>query len=69
MPAERADAARNRRAILAATERLLAARPPQEISMEQVATEAGVAKGTVFHRFGNRAGLMLALMVERVRAL
>ncbi|RFU36764.1 TetR/AcrR family transcriptional regulator [Actinomadura logoneensis] len=69
MPRERADAARNRRAILAATERLLAANPPRDISMEQVATEAGVAKGTVFHRFGSRAGLMLALMVERAHAL
>ncbi|MFC5181694.1 TetR/AcrR family transcriptional regulator [Actinomadura harenae] len=69
MPRERADAARNRRAILAATERLLDAHRPQDISMEQVATEAGVAKGTVFHRFGNRAGLMLALMVERARSL
>ncbi|MEV5572961.1 TetR/AcrR family transcriptional regulator [Spirillospora sp. NPDC052269] len=69
MPKERADAARNRRAILAATERLLAAHRPQDVSMEQVAAESGVAKGTVFHRFGNRAGLMLALMVERAHAL
>jgi AcrR family transcriptional regulator len=37
--------------------------------MEQVAAEAGVGKGTVFHRFGNRTGLMYALMVERAQAL
>ncbi|MGE5286413.1 MAG: TetR/AcrR family transcriptional regulator [Micromonosporaceae bacterium] len=67
--AERADAARNRRAILAATEQLLATHRPQDISMEQVAAAAGVGKGTVFHRFGNRMGLMTALMVERARAL
>jgi AcrR family transcriptional regulator len=66
---ERADAARNRRAILAATEKLLATHRPQDISMELIATEAGVGKGTVFHRFGNRAGLMFALMVERAQAL
>jgi AcrR family transcriptional regulator len=66
---ERADAARNRRAILAATEELLATRRPQDISMEQVAAAAGVGKGTVFHRFGNRTGLMYALMVERAQAL
>src|SRR6266702_5374217 len=66
---ERADAVRNRRAILAATEELLAAHRPQDISMEQVAAAAGVGKGTVFHRFGNRMGLMHALMVERARAL
>ena len=34
--------------------------------MEQVAA-AGVGKGTVFHRFGNRNGLMYALMVQRAR--
>jgi AcrR family transcriptional regulator len=66
---ERADAARNRRAILAATEQLLATHRPQDISMEQVAAAAGVGKGTVFHRFGNRMGLMYALMVERAQAL
>jgi AcrR family transcriptional regulator len=66
---ERADATRNRRAILAATEELLATHRPQDISMEQVAAAAGVGKGTVFHRFGNRAGLMYALMVERAQAL
>lgn len=66
---ERADAARNRRAILDATEQLLATHRPQDISMEQVAAAAGVGKGTVFHRFGNRTGLMYALMVERAQAL
>ncbi|WP_433367279.1 TetR/AcrR family transcriptional regulator [Actinoplanes sp. CA-142083] len=66
---ERADAARNRRAILLATEELLTRLPPEQISMEQVATAAGVGKGTVFHRFGNRAGLMRALMQERAMVL
>ncbi|MYR62458.1 TetR family transcriptional regulator [Streptomyces sp. SID625] len=67
--AERADAARNRRAILLATEELLARHRPEQISMEQVAAAAGVGKGTVFHRFGSRMGLMLALMQERALAL
>jgi AcrR family transcriptional regulator len=66
---ERADAVRNRRAILAATEELLAAHRPRDISIEQVALAAGVGKGTVFHRFGSRMGLMTALMVERAQAL
>lgn len=66
---ERADATRNRRAILLATEELLARQRPEQISMEQVAAAAGVGKGTVFHRFGNRMGLMRALMVERALAL
>jgi len=66
---ERADAARNRRAILAATEELLATHRPRDISIEQVAQAAGVGKGTVFHRFGSRMGLMTALMIERAQAL
>jgi AcrR family transcriptional regulator len=66
---ERADAVRNRQAILLATEELLARHRPEQISMEQVAAAAGVGKGTVFHRFGNRMGLMRALMVERALAL
>ena len=66
---ERADAARNRRAILLATEELLTRLSPEQISMEQVAAAAGVGKGTVFHRFGNRAGLMRALMQERAMDL
>jgi len=67
--AERADAARNRQAILRATEDLLTRLPPEQISMEQVAAAAGVGKGTVFHRFGSRAGLMRALMQERAMVL
>lgn len=66
---ERADAARNRRAILAATEVLLLEHRPEEVSMERVAAAAGVGKGTVFHRFGSRMGLMRALMQERAMAL
>ncbi|MFJ1766012.1 TetR/AcrR family transcriptional regulator [Amycolatopsis sp. NPDC088138] len=37
--------------------------------MDRVAQAAGVGKGTVFHRFGNREGLMRAVVEERVRAL
>ncbi|GAA0236049.1 TetR/AcrR family transcriptional regulator [Cryptosporangium japonicum] len=66
---ERADAARNRRAILTATEALLARQRPETISMELVAAEAGVGKGTVFHRFGSRMGLMVALVQERALGL
>ncbi|MEV0969200.1 TetR/AcrR family transcriptional regulator [Microtetraspora glauca] len=66
---ERADAARNRQAILRATEELLAQYRPEQVSMERVAAAAGVGKGTVFHRFGSRLGLMVALMQERAYAL
>ncbi|MEU8539752.1 helix-turn-helix domain-containing protein [Streptomyces sp. NPDC048717] len=66
---ERADAARNRQAILKATESLLSEYPAEQVSMERIAAAAGVGKGTVFHRFGSRAGLMRELMLERAHAL
>lgn len=67
--AERADAARNRRAVLHATERLLAEGGGDHVSLDRVAALAGVGKGTVFRRFGNRAGLLQALLEERSREL
>jgi AcrR family transcriptional regulator len=66
---ERADAVRNRLAILAATEDLLTRHRPDEVTIEQVAAAAGVGKGTVFHRFGSRTGLMVALMKQRALGL
>lgn len=64
---ERADAARNRQAVLQAAERLLAERG--HVSLDEVAAEAGVGKGTVFRRFGSRAGLIRELLEERSRAV
>jgi AcrR family transcriptional regulator len=68
-PRERADAARNRRMILQAAGDLLARGGTGHVSIDDVAAAAGVGKGTVFRRFGSRAGLMRALVEERVRAL
>lgn len=65
---ERADAVRNRRAVLRATEQLLA-QGGDHVSLDRVAALAGVGKGTVFRRFGNRAGLLQALLEERSREL
>lgn len=66
---ERADAARNRARVMAAARRLFAERGLHAVSMSDVAAAAGVAKGTVFHRFGDRAGLALALLDEHEREL
>jgi AcrR family transcriptional regulator len=66
-PPERADAARNREKVLAAAERLFAERGADCVSMDAVAIEAGVGKGTVFRRFGDRAGLAQAILGERER--
>ncbi|NGO45488.1 TetR/AcrR family transcriptional regulator [Streptomyces ureilyticus] len=61
-PRLRADAARNRTRLLEVAAELAAERGIGNVSMEAVATAAKVGKGTVFRRFGDRAGLMLALL-------
>jgi AcrR family transcriptional regulator len=69
VPSERADARRNRRRILEAAAEVVAERGLGEVTMEEVAHRAGVAKGTVFHRFRTRAGLAVALVDESERRL
>jgi AcrR family transcriptional regulator len=64
---ERADAVRNRRRILGAAERLFAERGVDCVSMEQIAAEAEVGKGTLFRRFGDRASLVRSLIEARER--
>jgi len=66
---ERADAARNRARILDAAERLFAERGVGAVTMDEIAAEAGVGKGTLFRRFGDRAGLALALLEDEERRL
>jgi AcrR family transcriptional regulator len=67
--AERIDAARNRAAILEAAQRLLHDQGADAITMDQLACEAGVGKGTLFRRFGDRASLFHALLDESERRL
>ncbi|MEU7576524.1 helix-turn-helix domain-containing protein [Streptomyces sp. NPDC041068] len=67
---ERADAQRNREAVLAAAERLFIERgDPDRVSMDEIATAAGVGKGTLFRRFGDRVGLVKALVEQRTEQL
>ncbi|MER8184853.1 helix-turn-helix domain-containing protein [Kitasatospora sp. NPDC094015] len=68
-PKERADAARNRIAVLEAAGRLFAEHGVEAVSMDQVAAAAGVGKGTLFRRFGDKAGLAAALLDARERVL
>ena len=68
-PRERADAARNRAAVLQAAAELFAEHGVTAVSMDQVAAAAGVGKGTIFRRFGDRAGLAVALLDAREREL
>jgi AcrR family transcriptional regulator len=61
-PAERADAARSRRALLAAARAMVAESGIGSLSMAEVAERAGVGVGTVYRRFGDLSGLALALL-------
>ena len=65
---ERADAARNRESILCAAERLFTEQGVGCVSMDEVAREAGVGKGTLFRRFGSRAALARAVLSGREAA-
>lgn len=67
--APRVDAVRNRAAILEAAQRLLEDHGVEAITMDRLACEAGVGKGTLFRRFGDRAGLFHALLDESERRL
>jgi AcrR family transcriptional regulator len=66
-PRERADAARNRLRILAAAAELVDERGIEHVSMEDVAHAACVGTGTLYRRFGDRAGLALALLDAHTR--
>jgi AcrR family transcriptional regulator len=66
-PVERADAARNRQRILAAAQKLFARDGVAATSMDAIALEAGVGKGTLFRRFGDRASLALAVLESSER--
>jgi AcrR family transcriptional regulator len=66
-PAERADAARNRRVLLAAAREIIAAEGAGKLTMDGLAERAGLGKGTVFRRFGTRAGIFQALLDDDER--
>src|SRR4051812_13633892 len=68
-PKERADAARNRAAVLEAAARLFAEHGVEAVSLDQVAAAAGVGKGTLFRRFGDKSGLAVALLDNRESVL
>jgi polyketide synthase 12 len=59
---ERADAARNRRHLLQTARTMLAEQDPDSLTMDALAERAGLGKGTVFRRFGTRAGIFQAIL-------
>ncbi|MFI1486336.1 TetR/AcrR family transcriptional regulator [Streptomyces sp. NPDC020747] len=63
----RKDAARNRVAVLAAADTLFTeCESPEDVTMADIATAAGVGKGTLFRSFGDRTGLIRALYATRL---
>ena len=67
---ERADAARNRQAVLDAAGRLFDdAAEIGAVSMDDVARAAGVGKGTLFRRFGDRTNLIRTVYDARLTDL
>lgn len=64
----RADAQRNRAAILAAASEAFAEHGPKATT-EQVAVKAGVAVGTVFRHFPTKDALLVAIMKESLHGL
>lgn len=66
-PCERADARRNREKILRAAEALFNEHGVEAVSMDAVAEAAGVGKGTLYRRFGDRSGLSRAILDQRDR--
>lgn len=64
----RADAARNRELVLEAAERLLRERG-LDVTVQEIADEAGVGVGTVMRRFRGKDELVAALVEARMEAL
>ena len=64
---ERRDAAANRRRLLRAARRVIGRRGADGFSMDAVAAAAGVGKGTLFRRFGDRSGLLRAVITDYLR--
>lgn len=61
---ERADAVRNREHLLAVVREVIAEQGAEKVTMDGLADRAGLGKGTVFRRFGSRAGIFRALLED-----
>ncbi|GHH28276.1 TetR/AcrR family transcriptional regulator [Lentzea cavernae] len=61
---ERADAARNRAHLIGVAREMVAELGACNVTMDALAERAGLGKGTVFRRFGTRAGIFHAVLDE-----
>jgi AcrR family transcriptional regulator len=64
---ERADAARNRQLLLGTAREMLTEHGADKLTMDGLAERAALGKGTVFRRFGTRAGIFQALLDDDER--
>lgn len=67
--AERRDKTRNRAKVLAAAAELFAAEGVEHVTVDDVAATAGVGVGTLYRGFGDKGGLVAAILDEREREL
>ncbi len=67
METERADAARNRAVLIKTAREMLTDVGIDQITMDALAERSGLGKGTVFRRFGTRAGIFMALLGDGER--
>jgi AcrR family transcriptional regulator len=65
----RADAARNREAILAAAASLFEREGTPAVSVQDIAQAAGVSKAAIFRHFGDRSGLIQEILEPRAARL
>lgn len=63
---ERRDAAENRQRILDAALRLFEQNGVEQVSMNQISTEAKIGPGTLYRRYRNKGELCLDLMKENI---
>jgi len=68
-PAERADAARNRQKVLNAAQEVFASKPPDQVTMDDIARAAGVGRATLYRRYPSVAAVAEALLDEHERAI
>jgi len=68
-PSRRSDATRNRTRVLAETEKLVARDGAAALRIAEVAAAAGVGAGTIYRAFGDKRGLLMALVDQREREL
>ena len=61
---ERADAARNRLKVLAAAEKLFAKNNASDVTMEDIAREAGIGRATLYRRYPDPVSIAQALLGE-----